>query len=204
MDNINFNTYIITSDDLPLLEQLNYLKKLNNYKYKSEIAIQIRFNNQSNQNIIDFIKELKKELYDIRLIVNNSINVMENLELDGVHLKEKENLNNIDIKRYQKEGKLILKSTHSLKSIKEAEEFGLNAITYGPVFYTPSKKIYGEPNGYELIKNNEFRIPIFALGGINMNNIKELKHYFYGIAAIRLFINENIIENLYKRRNLWK
>lgn len=204
MANINFNFYIITSDDISLEKQLLYLKKLKNYKYKKEIAIQIRFNTQSEQTIIAFIKKLQMELSDIRLIINNSISIMNNLDLDGVHLKESVNLENIDIEKYQNNGKLILKSTHSLESIKNAEKFNLDAITYSPIFDTPSKRIYGKPNGYELIKNNKFNIPIFALGGINMDNIMELRGYFYGVSAIRMFINENIINNLMELRKIWK
>lgn len=204
MDDIIFNTYIITSDEISLNSQLSYLKKLKTYKYRDEIAIQIRFNNKNEQTIMDFIKELKREISDIRLIVNNSITIMNKMDIDGVHLKENINLEKINIKKYQKNKKLILKSTHSLESIKTAEKYGLNAITYGPVFDTPSKRKYGSPNGYELIKYNKFKIPVFALGGVNMNNISELKNYFHGIGAIRMFMNNEIIENLYKRRNLWK
>ena len=204
MANIKFNTYIITSDDIPLKKQLIYLKKLKNYKYKKEIAIQIRFNAQTESTIIDFIQELQRELSDICLIINNSTSIMDKLDLDGVHLKENINLEDIDIKKYQNNGKLILKSTHSLKSIKKAEEFDLNAITYSPVFDTPSKRKYGKPNGYELIKNNKFNIAILALGGINMDNIGELKRYFHGIGAIRMFINENIINNIMEVKKIWK
>ena len=204
MAHIKFNTYIITDDFTPLDLQLSYLKKLKHYKYKDEIAIQIRFNHQKEQNIIKFIKELKQELNDITLIINNSISIMEELDLDGVHLKENIDLENINIEKYHKKNKIIMKSTHSLKSIKNAESFNLDAITYGPVFDTPSKRKFGKPNGYELIKNNKFDMDIFALGGINMDNIAELKDYFYGLAAIRLFMNNNIINNLNKRRELWK
>jgi len=204
MANIKFNTYIITSDDISLKKQLLYLKKLKNYKYKKEIAIQIRFNYQTEKTIIDFIRELQSELSDIRLIINNSISIMDKLDLDGVHLKENINLENLDIKKYQNNNKLILKSTHSIESIKNAEKFNLDAITYSPIFDTPSKRKYGKPNGYELIKNNKFNVPIFALGGINMDNLAELKGYFHGIAAIRMFINENIVNNLMEVKKIWK
>jgi len=201
---IDFSIYIITSDNLPLKEQLFFLKKLKYYRYKNDIAVQIRFNNESENIIMDFAKELKRELSDIRLIINNSVSIMNKLDLDGVHLKENVNLVSMDIKKYQNNDKLILKSTHSLESVKNAEKYGLDAITYGPVFDTPSKRQYGKPNGYELIKNNKFNIPVFALGGINMDNIHELKEYFHGLGAIRLFMNKDIIKNITEVGKLWK
>jgi len=202
MDNVNFNTYIITSDDISLKSQFKYLKKLKNYKYREELAIQIRFNKLSDKEITRFSKELKEELNDIKILINNRVDLMTKCYLDGVHFKDDNK--NIEIKKYQKQGKIFLKSTHSLQSIKDAQRLTLDAITYGPIFETPSKLKYGKPNGYELIKNNDFKIPIFALGGLNLNNIAELKKYFYGVSAIRLFINEDIIKNLNKRREIWK
>ncbi len=198
-----FKIYIITSDDIPTQKQKTYLQKLKNYPFKKNIGIQFRFNNLSNQEIEDFIISVKPSLFGIKLLVNNNINLMEKLNLDGVHLKDLPI--NFSLKKYQKQQKIILKSTHSLNSILEAQSLGFNGVTYGPIFDTPSKRKYGKPNGYNLLKENNFKIPVFSLGGINKDNIKELKNYFYGIAGIRFFINNDIIENLeYTRRILWK
>jgi len=204
MDNISFNTYIITDDNTPIEKQLFHLKKLKTYKYKNDLAIQIRFNKQSDDNVSFFIEELLKENLGIKLIVNNRIDLMNKYKLDGVHFKDNDTYKKIDLKKYK--NKIFIKSTHSIDSIIDAEKFNLDAVTYGPIFDTPSKRKFGKPNGYELIKTNysKLNIPVFALGGINLDNIKELKAYFTGIAAIRLFINENIIDNLNKRREIWK
>jgi len=204
MGNIDFNTYIITDDNTPLDKQLFYLKKLKTYKYKDEIAIQIRFNEQSDESISIFIKELLSANLKIKLIINNRFDLMQKYNLDGVHFKDNDNYKKIDFKNYEK--KIFIKSTHSIESILDAQLFKIDAVTYGPVFDTPSKRKFGKANGYEKIKNNfsNFNIPVFALGGIDLTNIKELKPYFTGIAAIRLFINENIVENLNKRREEWK
>jgi len=204
MGNIKFKIYIITDYDIPLNLQMHYLKKLSICKYPDDIAIQIRLK-QKEDIITDFTKELKRSLGNIRIILNESISLMKKTNADGVHLKENSNLENINTAEFKKEGKLILKSTHSELSINEAVKHKIDAITYGPVFKTPSKLKYGRPNGYELMKKNKFNIPIFALGGINIDNVKEIKDYFYGFAGIRMFINDDIIKNIETLRSIvWK
>jgi thiamine-phosphate pyrophosphorylase len=85
---------------------------------------------------------------------------------------------------------LIGVSTHSMEEAEAAEGGGADFIVFGPVFETASKKIYGPPVGPGLLEEvaGRLRIPVLALGGINMTNFRlPLERGAAGVAAISLF-----------------
>ena len=81
-------------------------------------------------------------------------------------------------------------SCHSLEEARAAESAGATYVFFGPVFDTPSKRIFGEPQGAEklAVVCGAVRIPVVAIGGVNEENAREcLNAGAAGIAAIRLF-----------------
>jgi len=67
-------------------------------------------------------------------------------------------------------------STHSLQEAREAEAQGADFISFGPVFPTESKRVYGTPAGVSSLSKvvSAVRIPVFAIGGINVSTIGDL------------------------------
>ena len=86
-------------------------------------------------------------------------------------------------------GLYVIISTHTHDEALKAQELGVDAITYSPIFASPNK---GEPKGLEDLKEivDKIRVPIFALGGIvtqeHINAVEECR--VYGFASIRYFI----------------
>ena len=83
--------------------------------------------------------------------------------------------------------KLIGVSTHSTTEIGLAASAGANFVTFGPVFHTPSKAAFGSPVGLAALKQacSQSPIPVFALGGINLQNMDEtLQCKPHGVAMI--------------------
>jgi thiamine-phosphate pyrophosphorylase len=112
--------------------------------------------------------------------------------LDGIHLGLQ------SIRPDQIRSRLVCKnfiigaSTHSFEELRQAQSQGADYVTFGPVFFSPSKAIYGEPLGLEALKRiTRFTsVPVLALGGVDRMNYKEcLRNGASGIAAIRLFQN---------------
>jgi thiamine-phosphate pyrophosphorylase len=70
---------------------------------------------------------------------------------------------------------LIGYSAHSIEEALLAEAAGADFVTFGPVYYTPSKAVYGPPVGIEKLKAvcSALSIPVYALGGITVGNILE-------------------------------
>ena len=65
-------------------------------------------------------------------------------------------------------------SVHSLEAAIKAQSIGANAVTFGPIFHTPSKKQYGAPQGLAQLEKviKALSIPIYAIGGITSHNME--------------------------------
>ncbi len=83
-------------------------------------------------------------------------------------------------------------SCHTLKSIKKAEKLQYNVAFYSPIFFTtshPKQKTIGIYNLRKVTISS--KIAIFALGGINKTNIKQLATTkICGIGGISIFCDE--------------
>jgi thiamine-phosphate pyrophosphorylase len=85
---------------------------------------------------------------------------------------------------------LIGASCHSLEGAKAAARDGADYIFFGPVFATPSKAKFGEPQGVKKLAEvcSTVQGPVIAIGGITLENAGEcIAAGAAGIAAIRLF-----------------
>lgn len=122
-----------------------------------------------------------------RLLVNDRFDVARAAGADGVHLTAR-SLPTNRIREICGENFLIGVSTHSLEEARAAAnaDFAL----FGPVFETASKRVFGEPQGPEKLREVAGALkdfPIVAIGGIDLRNAAEcFRAGASGIAAIRL------------------
>ncbi len=133
-----------------------------------------------------------------RILVNDRLDVAIAEQAGGVHLGENA-LPGQEAKRLLlaspaaqslSQDFLVGVSCHSLEAAKSAASAGAGYIFFGPVFATPSKAIYGAPQGLERLAEvcNSVRIPVLAIGGITLENAPScFSARASGIAAIRLF-----------------
>ena len=125
-----------------------------------------------------------------KILINDRVDLALAGGLDGVQLGH----HSVRTGTVRKQlGEMNLKigvSVHSMDEFLLAAAEGASFATLGPIFATPSKSAYGPPLGLELLTKvcQCTSIPVFALGGINLENYRYcLAAGAAGIAAIRLF-----------------
>jgi thiamine-phosphate pyrophosphorylase len=78
-------------------------------------------------------------------------------------------------------------STHSVDEVVDAQSQGADFVVLGPVFATPSKRLYGPPIGLDRLAEAVRRtsIPVFAIGGVSAQHIPDVQRTgAFGIAVI--------------------
>jgi thiamine-phosphate pyrophosphorylase len=141
-------------------------------------AVQLREKDLGTRDLLDMayrMRELTKA-YQARLFINDRVDIALAVEADGVHLGS-ESIPARAVKKTFKDRLIIGVSAHSLDEAVDAEKGGADFVTLGPVYHTPSKMKYGEPIGIELLKSvkGKISIPVFAIGGIKMDKVEEMK-----------------------------
>jgi thiamine-phosphate pyrophosphorylase len=114
--------------------------------------------------------------YGARLLINDRIDIALAVGADGVHLPES-GLPLAVARELLGPTKLIGASCHSLDKAHDAERRGADFITFGPVWFTPSKARYGEPVGVTPLAEavHSLSVPLFALGGVTRERLPELR-----------------------------
>jgi len=151
-------------------------------------AIQLREKDIGGRELFALAEKIKAlcERYHAGFFVNDRIDVALGVDADGVQLGS----SSIPVAAARKlvgAGKLIGASTHSTNEAMAAERAGADFILFGPVYETPSKAVYGNPQGPGPLKEvvEKISIPVYAIGGIKAQNISEVKKTgIQGVALI--------------------
>jgi thiamine-phosphate pyrophosphorylase len=170
---INFRLLVITDrkECRPKpLEEVIKAACLNGVK-----AFQFREKDLPEGDLLLLVQKLKRLTSKCRakLIINDRLDIALLSKADGMHSPENGILPK-QVKQFSK-NLIIGKSTHSLKSVLDAQRKGYDYIIFGPVFRTKSKIKYGKPKGLKELKRvcDEVKIPVFAVGGINPERAKK-------------------------------
>lgn len=124
--------------------------------------------------------------YDSLLLINDRIDIAKAVDADGVHLRQTSMPADTARGLLGRE-KLIGVSTHTEEEINRAVNQGADFITFGPVYYTPSKATYGFPKGLTELRTacELSSVPVYALGGIKTTNTPAtLATGVHGVAVI--------------------
>lgn len=169
--------------------------------------IQLRIKNRSLDYIYNEAYEIKKicEKFNSKFILNDYIDIVKELNIDGVHLGK----NDFPIEKAREilHSKSIIGGTaNNYNDIIRLAKSKVDYIGLGPYKFTNTKQnlspILGL-NGYKnIIKNNSINIPIYAIGGIKIEDISSLmKTGIYGVALSSTIAKSNNISNITKNLN---
>lgn len=150
-------------------------------------GIQLREKDLGGRELFDLAEKVKALCVDRQasLFINDRVDVALAVDADGIHLGGA----SIPIEAARAlvgTDKLIGVSTHSVREAEEAERAGADFLLFGPIYFTPSKSDYGTPQGLSLLKEvvKKTSIPVYAIGGIKVENIGDVKEA--GVRGIAL------------------
>lgn len=138
--------------------------------------IQYREKNKSTKKMIYEASEIKRICRNnAKFLVNDRIDIALAVDAEGVHLGQ----NDMPIEIARKllgEDKIIGLTVHNVDEAIEAENKGADYVGLGPIFDTTTKGDAGEGIGPDKIREvkNSIRIPVVAIGGINMDNCERV------------------------------
>jgi len=120
------------------------------------------------------LRKIAAEL-GVTFIVNDRCDLALAINADGVHLGQ-EDLPYLDARKVMGEDKIIGLSTHNEHHVREAQRLQPDYIGFGPIF-KPGSKVDHEPvvgiEGLRSIRSLT-TLPIFAIGGIQVEQAKEV------------------------------
>jgi len=128
----------------------------------------------------------------VPLIINDRVDLMLALNLDGVHLRAN-SLPVADVRRVVGVDRLIGLSTHSLAEVRQANRDGADYVVFGPIFDTPSKRQFGSPVGLEQLAEacRLSAVPVFAIGGVTGASAPDvLRAGSHGFAVIGSILDQ--------------
>ncbi len=195
------NLYLVTNSDNFTSED-DFLDALALALKSGVDIVQLREKNKTASEFIAIARKIRElcSTFGAIFIVNDRVDIAHIVEADGVHLGQ-DDISPKNAREILGEKVIIGVSTHCSGHAKQAVIDGADYIGVGPVFATPTKpgKI---PVGLEYISwaAKNIDIPFFAIGAINLNNLKEVKSAGAArVAVIREIMYSKDIETTVKK-----
>ena len=181
MKNIDLSLYLVTDNSE---NEEKFLKTIQEAILGGVSVVQIR---EKTAETLEFynlalkVKEITAK-YNVPLIINDRVDVALAIDADGVHVGQSDMP--CDIKRKLiGENKILGVSAATIEEAKKAEKDGADYIGTGAIFPTATKDDAPSVTKKDLSDiANSINIPVVAIGGITIENAKELKDT--GIAGL--------------------
>ncbi len=140
-------------------------------------VVQLREKHLSDREIVDLGRSVRERTREAGafFIMNDRPDLAVLTDADGVHVGQEE-LSVREARRIVGPSRLIGVSTHSIDQARKATRDGADYLGVGPVF--PSEtKAFSQLAGLEFVRQvaEEIRLPWYAIGGIRLENIADLR-----------------------------
>jgi len=170
---LDFQVYLVTNRRVH--PEFNLLEATEQALKGGVRAIQLREKDLKTRQLLRVAYEMRALTlkFDARLFINDRVDIAIAVEADGVQLGQK-SIPPYAVRRIN--NRLIVGiSTHSMEEALKAQNQGADFVTLGPVFPSTSKPGV-KPLGINEMERvaNKLTIPVFGIGGINYENIKEI------------------------------
>jgi thiamine-phosphate pyrophosphorylase len=163
-------------------------------------AVQVRERDLATPDLLTLVGDLcaVARAQGVRVMVNDRADLALALGADGVHLRS-DSLPVPAARRLLGPDRLIGASAHSADEAARAESDGADFAVLGPVYETPSKRQYGPPIGLRPLEEagRRCRIPVFAIGGITVARVAEVRRAgAHGVAVVSAILSAPSVESV--------
>jgi thiamine-phosphate pyrophosphorylase len=152
--------------------------------------IQLRMKQASEVEMLNTAYILKEECdkYGAKLIVNDNADLALKIGANGVHIGQNDEAISI-VRNKIKENQIIGMTCNTKEQILKAIEQKADYIGLGPYRFTNTKQNLSPILGIEGYRNLDCDIPIYAIGGIRLEDVEKLSQTkVYGIALSSLIL----------------
>lgn len=170
-------------------EQLNNIQKaLDN----GSLWIQLRFKTKNELNLFGLAESVKImcDKYMANYIINDNVYLTKKMDADGVHLGLTD-MSILEARAILGETKIIGGTANTFEDVIQRTSENCDYIGLGPFQFTTTKEklspilgLDGYRSIVEQMKAKNIQIPVYAIGGITLENVETLMETgIYGIAV---------------------
>ena len=164
--------------------------------------VQLREKNVSDEAFLAEAREVKKitDLYQIPFVINDNVEVALACGADGVHIGQKDQPV-AEVRKKVGPHKIVGVSAQTVEQARQAEADGADYLGVGAVFPTSTKKDADTLSFQQLQAICQaVSIPVVAIGGIDENNVEQLKGIgIDGIAVVSAIFSKADIRQASKQ-----
>ncbi len=169
--------YLVTDSDI--LKGRDFYKVIEDSMKAGVTMVQLREKDADGKEFLQKaikLRELTRK-YDVSFIINDRVDIAMLCDADGVHVGQSD-IDAVSVRKLMGEDKIIGVSARSVEEAKKAKEDGANYLGIGAMFST-STKLDAKDVSFNTLDNiiNKVDLPFVLIGGINLDNVCELKKF---------------------------
>ena len=169
--------YLVT--DSQILEGRDFYKCIEDAIKAGVTMVQLREKDIDGKEFLEKaikLRELTRK-YNVSFIIDDRVDIAMLCDADGVHVGQSD----IDAKSVRKlmgDDKIIGVSARTVEEAKKAKEDGANYLGIGAMFST-STKLDAKNVSFDMLSKiiKEVDLPFVLIGGINLENVSQLKQF---------------------------
>jgi len=191
--NIDYSLYLVTYEYTGQAHE-RFMKQIENALIGGVTVVQLRAKHLSGKEFYELALEVKELVhhYKVPFIVNDRLDIALGVDADGLHIGQEDIPADV-ARRWIGDNKILGVSAKTVEEARRAVLDGADYLGVGSMFPTATKKDAVVTSFAELQKiKQSVEIPIVAIGGINLQNVKQLKEAgVQGIAVVSAILQKD-------------
>ena len=169
--------YLVTDSDI--LKGRDFYKVIEDSMKAGVTMVQLREKDADGKEFLEKAMKLREltRKYNVSFIINDRVDIAMLCDADGIHVGQSD-IDAVSVRKLIGEDKIIGVSARSVEEAKKAKEDGANYLGIGAMFST-STKLDAKDVSFDTLNNiiNEVDLPFVLIGGINLDNVCQLKQF---------------------------